>query len=334
MRKKRLFVLSLLLFLGLLAAYLVVKPAFRYLSGYLSKSEEVKANILIVEGWLPDFALDSAYEEFRKNDYQYIITTGLKSSQDYYMLSSNGYLIFYPKKRFSETDDTGRHSIEVETYSELGGENRAHFNLFINGQQEGEFYAERRRKRYGITWEGNLRDIDSIMVQYDNDSRGYFGDRNLFVRSVTIDHKITIPYLNNSEYHVLKPGRNQRIINNYSSNAELARNKLISLGLDSSQVIATNGERTKINRTLTSAVAFSNWLSTAKIKVSGINIITLGPHARRTWMTYSKILKDKYQIGIISVPEPITKHTREIKVLRTLRETLGIIYYWIILLPY
>jgi hypothetical protein len=334
MRKKRLFVLSLLLFIGLFAAYLIVRPAFRYLSGYLSKSEEVKANILVVEGWLPDFALDSAYEEFHKRDYQYIVTTGLKSSRDFYMLSGNGYLIFYPKKMFSGTDNTGRHSIEVETYSELGGENRAHFNLYINGKQEGEFYAERRKKKYGVTWEGNLRDIDSIMVQYDNDRRGYFGDRNLFVRSVTIDNKFTIPYLNNSEYHVLKPGRNQRIINNYSSNAELARNKLISLGLDSSQVIATRGNRTKINRTLTSAVAFSNWLNTTKIKVTGINIITLGPHARRTWMTYSKILKDKYQIGIISVPEPITKHTREIKILSTLRETLGIIYYWIILLPY
>ncbi len=55
------------------------------------------------------------------------------------------------------------HSIEVDAYSELGGENRAHFNLYINDSLIADFFAEKRKKKYRIKWEGYLRDIDSIM---------------------------------------------------------------------------------------------------------------------------------------------------------------------------
>ena len=49
-------------------------------------------------------------------------------------------------------------------------------------------------------------------------------------------------------------------------------------------------------------------------------------------MTYNKILDEKYKIGIISLPDDKVSHGKG-RVLRTLRETLGIIYYWFILLP-
>jgi hypothetical protein len=62
--------------------------------------------------------------------------------------------------------------------------------------------------------------------------------------------------------------------------------------------------------------------------------VTLGPHARRTWMTYNKILNEKYSIGIISVPDSDKPISDKRKALNTLRETLGIIYYWFILIPY
>jgi hypothetical protein len=179
-----------------------------------------------------------------------------------------------------------------------------------------------------------LNKIDSITVQFDNDSFGKFGDRNLYVKEIKIDDKITIPYLNNSEYTVSRLDRKERTINNFNSNAELARNKLLSMGLDSTHIIATSGDRVKINRTLTSALAFRDWLKTTKIAVKGINIISVGTHARRTWMTYNKILNEKYEIGIISIPDYINSHSRENKVLKTLRETSGIIYYWFILIPY
>jgi hypothetical protein len=331
MRKRRLRSLLIVFAVIIISGYFIFKPAFRYLSEYLSKSEQVKANILLVEGWLPDNALDLAKEEFQKKNYTYIVTTGLKSPSDFYLMSSNGKLIFNTKNYFKALNQKAIHTIEVDAFSDLGGENRAHFNLYINQDLIGEFLTEKRKKTYMAKWKGILNTVDSVIVQYDNDMMGYSGDRNLFIRQIRIDQHITIPFLYNSEYDVINYGKKQRVINNYTSNAELTRNKLMALGIDSTRIITTAGESARINRTLTSALAFRDWLKTSGVDVKGINIISLGTHARRTWMTYNKVLNEKYDIGIISVPEPVTRHSRENKLFKTVRESLGIIYYWIIL---
>lgn len=334
MRKKKLFVISSIFISIILLGYILLKPAFNYLSGYLSKSEHVKANILVVEGWLPENALKMAYEEFKKDGYKYIITTGLKTSINYFGLYENGFLIFYPNSRFSGIKEDGNHSIEVDAFSELGGENRAHFNVYINDSLITNFYAEKKKGKYTLNWKGRLDMIDSIMVQFDNDSWGKSGDRNLYVKEINVDHKITIPYMDNSAYSVFYPGGEERVKNNYNSNAELARNRLISMGINSSQIIATPGETVIVNRTLTSALAFRDWLKQTNTDISGINIISMGAHARRTWMIYNRILKEKYPIGIISLPDYVYTQSRIYRLLKNIRETLGIIYYWIILIPY
>ncbi len=326
-------IILMIIFLALISGLLLVKPAFKYISGYLSKSEIVNANILIVEGWLPDYALKMASEEFQKHDYKYIVTTGIKSNINYFGLYSNSFLIFYPHSKLSGKKEYKKHSVEIEAYSELNGENRAHFNLYINDTLAGNFYADKRKRKYLIEWKGSLSGIDSVLVQFDNDSWGQFGDRNLFVKDIIFDNQIIIPYGNNSVFVESKLTNKHEILSSFSSNAELARKRLISMGVDSSRIIATPGERVKINRTLTSAIAFRNWLKTSNIDIKGINIFSMGTHARRTWMTYNKLLNEKYEIGIISVPDYLNR-SRENKLLKTLRETLGIIYYWLILLPY
>lgn len=333
MQKKRLLILFISFFL-ISSIYLFLKPAFNYLSGYLSKSEKVKANILVVEGWLPENALRMAYEEFKKNGYEYIITTGLKNSTNYFELYGNGFLIFYPNSRFSGIKEDVNHSIEVAAYSELGGENRAHFNVYLNDLLVANFYAAKRKGKYIINWKGRLDMIDSIMVQFDNDNWGKFGDRNLYIKEINIDHKITFPYLHNSLYAVFNHGKEERVKNNFNSNAELARNRLISMGINPSQIIATQGETSVVNRTLTSALAFRDWLKQTNSDISGINIVSMGAHARRTWMIYNRILKEKYPIGIISLPDYIYTQSRIYRLLKNIRETFGIIYYWIILIPY
>jgi hypothetical protein len=326
--------IALIFITGFLITYFFIKPSYSYLTGYLSKSKQVKANVLIIEGWIPEFALNSAYEEFHKNGYDYIITTGLKSPTSYLMLSDNGYLIFYPGDRFSNQYKSEVHKIEVDAYSELGGDNRSHFNLFVNDSLSADFYAEKNKKKYSIKWTGSLNRIDSLMLQFTNEDAGDFGARNLYVKEIVIDKKIRIPYLYNSEFAPLKSTRKARIINDNKSNAVLAKNWLSSKGIDSALIIAVPGGKARINRTLTSALAVRDWLKQADIKINGINIISLGTHSRRTWMTYKRILNEKYEIGIISIPDRIYSHSKEIKVLNTIRETLDIIYYWFLLIPY
>ena len=108
------------------------RPILHRLSDYLSKSERVHANILLVEGWLPPYAIEMAYKEFQKNGYEYIIISGLKSISEYYMVSMNGYLIFYPKDKLINLTESEQHIIEIDAFSELEGKNCAHFNVFVN----------------------------------------------------------------------------------------------------------------------------------------------------------------------------------------------------------
>jgi Ca-dependent carbohydrate-binding module xylan-binding len=242
----------------------------------------------------------------------------------------NGYLIFYPNTLFKGTHTDESHIIEVNAFSELGGENRAHFNFFVNKTLVADFFAVSQKKKYGIRWKGNLEDIDSIMIQFDNDRVYKWGDRNLYVKEIIIDHKIIIPYLYNSVYDIGPLDGKNRIINNYNSNAEFTRNELIRMGVDSSRIVAVQGEAAYINRTLKSALAFRNWLKASKKTVKGINIISSGLKARRKYMIYTKILGKDYNVGRIPLPDFNNPGLFK-KITNELWEFFGLFYYWVIL---
>jgi hypothetical protein len=313
----------------------VALPVIYFISDRLSVTERAEANILIVEGWLPHRLFRIIVnEELQKYDYDYIVTTGLEDRNEYFNFTQNGYLIFYLENNLSSETGTNSHIIEVDAFSELEGEHAAHFNLWINDSLVTEFVAGKKKKEHSLDWKGYLNDIDSVMVQFTNDSVGDFGDRNLFVKSLIIDKQTEIPYLNNSIYDVGKIDNKRRTANNASSNAEIGRNIFISYGIDPDMVIAVPGNRVRINRTLTSALAFRDWLRESDIKIEGINIVSVGTHSRRTWMAFDKVLDSSIPVGIISLPDYKNQNSRKRKVLKTIRETVGLAYYWVILLPY
>jgi hypothetical protein len=336
MNKKRLVIVIIILSFFLGAIFCILKPAFNYLSGYLAKSTHEKADILVVEGWIPHYALEIAADEYRKGGYKYMVTTGVRYTPSYYKISDNGYLIFSTQDFLSGLKNRGYHSIEIRAFSDMGGNDRAHFNFFVNDSLAGSFYSETRKKGYTIKWRGCLKDIDSVMVQYDNDIYEPPLDRNLSVSEIRFDDSIKVPWLFHSEYDMLKLDGQLRFRNNLTTTAQLARSKLISMGIDSTRVIDVSARKAGINRTLTSALAFRDWLSenSETDDIKSINILTLGLHARRTWMTYNKVLNEKYSMGIISLPDTDKMISDKRKALNTLREALGIIYYWFILLPY
>jgi hypothetical protein len=134
-------------------------------------------------------------------------------------------------------------------------------------------------------------------------------------------------------YYQVSMDRKNRIINNFNSNAEQTRNELIRMGVDPSRIVAVPAEGTNINRTLKSALAFRDWLKESKCQVKGINIISFGPHARRKWMIYDKILGKNYSVGIIYLPD-YDNHNFLREIFKELREFFGLVYYWIILIFY
>jgi len=58
---------------------------------FLAVSAPIKADTLVVEGWLPDYAIKSAIAEFKKGEYRQLITTGLPLGKGYYLAEYKNY---------------------------------------------------------------------------------------------------------------------------------------------------------------------------------------------------------------------------------------------------
>lgn len=315
------------------AGILLVKPFIRYLSVYLTKTNPETANILVVEGWIrPDYT-QFISEEYRKNNYDLIVITGQKS-QGYFQMSENGFLIFNLKGIMVPSQNPGSHKIQVECYSSLKNEHAAKFRLFINDFLLSEFTADKNKNKYQTEWVGDINSIDSIMIEFCNDAVGDFGDVNLWVKSVSIDDSLYIPYYYSTTYDIDELDNQRRFNISFGSNAEELRSRLLNSGLDSGKVVAVAINKHIINRTLNSALSFRGWIDSVNMPVNGINIISLGTHARRTWLTYNKVLNEKFRIGIIALPDTEASHNTKLRILKTVRETIALLYYWIILLPY
>jgi Ca-dependent carbohydrate-binding module xylan-binding len=301
----------------------------------LSASHKVDANLLIIEGWLPDAAIETIKHVAQIEEYDLILTAGVRSPEyDFCMVAMNGYLIFYPDPLKLADEKKTNHIIEAVAKSKMGGIYRSHFNFFVNDSVIADFNADAKPNKYGINWFGSLSELDSVTVQFTNDTVAENGDRNLYVREIIIDNQIILPYQFNSVYDIGSIGGNNRIVNDYESHPQVIRNKLIADGMDSSEVVAITGKRTSINRTLVSALAVRKWIRATKPEITGINIVSMGVHSRRTWLTYRKVLGKSFSTGVISLPDEPTSENGDSKVTGILGEALDLVYYHIILLPY
>ena len=74
--------------MGLIIAMLLI---IKNIHPFLAVNAPIKADILVVEGWLPDYAIKSAIAEFKKGEYRQLITTGLPLSKGYYLAEYKNY---------------------------------------------------------------------------------------------------------------------------------------------------------------------------------------------------------------------------------------------------
>ncbi len=58
---------------------------------FLSPTERLPAEVLVVEGWMPDYALAKAAAEFRAGHYRYIITDGGPLREGWYQSTDKTY---------------------------------------------------------------------------------------------------------------------------------------------------------------------------------------------------------------------------------------------------
>ena len=57
------------------------------------------------------------------------------------------------------------------------------------------------------------------------------------------------------------------------------------------------------DRTYASAIAVKKWLKDQGVSVHSINVLTLGPHARRSRLLFEKLFGPEVEVGVIAIPD-------------------------------
>lgn len=89
----------------------------------------------------------------------------------------------------------------------------------------------------------------------------------------------------------------------FSNYSEVGKEKLIRFGFDPMKIIAIPGPHVLRDRTYNNAVSVRKWLDSISIQTDVINVLCVGPHARRTRLLYKRAFENQYKIGIISLSE-------------------------------
>ncbi|WP_020533987.1 carbohydrate-binding domain-containing protein [Flexithrix dorotheae] len=293
-KKKRVWLSSVIILL--LGLYIST------IHGFLSVSNPIKAKILVVEGWLPNYALEEAAKEFTENDYDFIITTGMPLDPEYRMVT-NGNLIFVPPKAdtfpYPGNMDQPELIIGAKSTPLLGG--YAKFKLFVNSKEIDDIKTTGEFKNYNFNLNMPLSAIDTIRIRYYNDAFKNGEDRDLFVDSVKLAGK---SFSARTDYFIYDRGTyGGTDIFKTNSIAEYSANYLKYLEIEEDKILAIAAEEKELNRTKSSVMAVKKWLEENTNETTSINVITLGTHSRRSWMIYEKQLSELANVGIITLDD-------------------------------
>jgi len=93
------------------------------------------------------------------------------------------------------------------------------------------------------------------------------------------------------------------LLSEYKTYAELGAAILVKMGVDIKVVEAVPATPVRRDRTFASAVALKNRLQQQPTGVSGINLVSVGVHARRSHLLFQKVFKNELRVGIIAIED-------------------------------
>lgn len=139
--------------------------------------------------------------------------------------------------------------------------------------------------------------------------------------------KVAIDEFNSRSYQRIYttggPVQGMGYINDYNTSASVGASRLRAAGISGNLVQMIPSRVTDRDRTFSSALALKTWFDEHNIKVTGFNIVTEGPHARRTRLLFQKAFGDRVRVGIIAVDNPDYNPKRWWRYSEGVREVLG-----------
>jgi len=92
-------------------------------------------------------------------------------------------------------------------------------------------------------------------------------------------------------------------LSEYKNYACLGAATLIKLGLNTNDVQAVPTPRTRRDRTYAMALSLKHWLREHDMAPTKVNLLTGGPHARRSRLLFEKALGKGYTVGVVGIAE-------------------------------
>lgn len=93
-------------------------------------------------------------------------------------------------------------------------------------------------------------------------------------------------------------------LSSHKTYAELGAATLLALGMSTNVVQPVPGPSVKQDRTYACAVALRKWVDEHGTQVTRINLLTVGPHARRSRLLFQKSFGKDMPIGVLAITEP------------------------------
>jgi hypothetical protein len=91
-------------------------------------------------------------------------------------------------------------------------------------------------------------------------------------------------------------------LSEYRTHAELGAAVLLKLGLSTNAVQAVPAIAVMQDRTYAMALTLKRWMEEHGIAATRVNLMTLGPHARRSRLLFEKALGKGVTVGVTAVP--------------------------------
>jgi hypothetical protein len=295
---------------------------------FLACEKPVDHDVLIVEGWLPEEALDKACAVFRDSGYRFIITTGFPYYKGF-LMGSTGELRFTTgePKRIADTNLI----ITVTAKGTKAYNEYPHFRLYADTALIGETFVNSKTHDYTFT---GKRDFlpGSVIIDYDNDTYAPFHDRNLIVQGISVNQKKYNVNAGNVAYFMRSGEPEFHCTELNISTAHEKATMLIKKGIPDSLIIAVGSFRKIKSKTYTSGLDVNTWLiQNPGYPVRSITVLTSGSHARRSYLSYRKAIQNKsIEIGVISLYDPKISKTNWWKTRKGIKEimyeTIGYLY--------
>jgi hypothetical protein len=89
-------------------------------------------------------------------------------------------------------------------------------------------------------------------------------------------------------------------LSEYKTFAEVAAATLVAQGFDPQQLQIVSTNSAPECRTQNAAMALKDYFADAEQPIPSLNVFTLGPHARRTWIVFRRVFTTPNTVGIIA----------------------------------